>query len=365
MNILFITLGIFQDKGGIGKFNQRILRVMDEMLDTEEIESAMALSLWDNQKDLDGKFSKVRVIGFNKKKISNLIAIIRAIAKGHFSYIIFGHVLFFPLFPLRSWLSRSSNQLLIVHGVDVWDKPTKLKRFIVDRFIDRIISVSSQTANRMAESYKLSNLRFLIFQNSIDLGTVDLSISPMPDKNGYRLLSVSRLSKESKHKNIDKTIESLPYILEQFPDLRYIVVGDGSWKSDLKELSKSLGVESSVFFLGELDDKERDIQYNLADVFVLPSTREGFGIVFLEAWKFRLPIVTSNQGAALEVVRDGIDGFCVDPSPQEIAKAVCNLLVDPELRRKMGESGNARLREYFSHEKFRDAFRGLIFKHNP
>ncbi len=108
-----------------------------------------------------------------------------------------------------------------------------------------------------------------------------------------------------------------------------------------------------VHFHGHVDEATKEALYASSHLLVLPSTGEGFGIVFLEAWRHRLPVVTANEGAANEIVRHGLEGLCVAPDPGEIAGAVMALLGDPGRREVMGERGYRRLVDNFTHEKFR------------
>jgi glycosyltransferase involved in cell wall biosynthesis len=173
------------------------------------------------------------------------------------------------------------------------------------------------------------------------------------------LISVSRLG-ANRYKNIDKVIMALPRVLAAFPDTHYDIIGDGPCRPELEQMARASGIAERVHFLGAVDELRRDAVYAAADVFVLPSTGEGFGIVFLEAWNFGLPCIASNRDAAREVIRDGVDGFCVDPEPDRIAEAVGALLADPERRRAMGEAGRQRLLTTYTHEKFRDNLSNIL-----
>lgn len=86
---------------------------------------------------------------------------------------------------------------------------------------------------------------------------------------------------------------------------------------------------------------------------MLPSTQEGFGIVFLEAWLHGLAVVAADAGAAPELLGDGRAGVCVAPEPQVIARAVSDLLADGPRRRAMAEEGWRRATGRYSHERFR------------
>jgi glycosyltransferase involved in cell wall biosynthesis len=122
---------------------------------------------------------------------------------------------------------------------------------------------------------------------------------------------------------------------------------------ELELLAGRLGVADSVRFLGPACDATRDEVYAESDVFVLPSTREGFGIVFLEAWRHGLPVVAANAGAAPELVGDGQAGLSVAPEPGSIADAVSALFADPDRRLTMAGEGRRRVNEDYSHERFR------------
>jgi glycosyltransferase involved in cell wall biosynthesis len=88
---------------------------------------------------------------------------------------------------------------------------------------------------------------------------------------------------------------------------------------------------------------------------VMPSTGEGFGIVYLEAWKHGLPVVVGNQDASAEVVTHGVNGLCVNPaSVEEIAEALIGLLKDPKTVARMGRQGYRTMLERYTHDHFRN-----------
>jgi glycosyltransferase involved in cell wall biosynthesis len=118
----------------------------------------------------------------------------------------------------------------------------------------------------------------------------------------------------------------------------------------LRGLSHKLGLDRSVTFHGAVqDDREVRAAYQEAHLFALPSLQEGFGIVFLEAMASGLPVVAARAGAAPEVIADGETGLLVPPGDSTaLADALLRLLRDPEMRRRMGEAGRARVLGYGS-----------------
>lgn len=358
MNILFITLGIIQDKGGIGRFNQLVLHSFSEYVNTDDSVRVNILSLWDEPEDLKEKYSGMQFYACGRKKLLFLLQFLRLIIATPITHMIFGHAILFGLIAFSK--IKNCYTSLIVYGIDAWEKPSYLQRIIISELVNRIISISDYTVLKMAKSYGIDLDRFVLLPCAMEISEGSAHPQFSLDNEKYIILTVSRLSRKAMHKNVDKVIKALPIILRKYPNLLYRVVGTGDWEEELIKLGKSLNLENHIEFLGELTDQDRDFYYSKADIFVLPSEGEGFGIVFLEAWKFHLPVITSKFGAAPEVVRDGIDGFCIDPTPEDIAKTVLHLLSNEELRKRMGESGNKRLKEKYSYQSFKKRLWGLL-----
>ena len=158
------------------------------------------------------------------------------------------------------------------------------------------------------------------------------------------LLSIGRVVPR---KGMDMVIRALPRIQGKIPDVLYLVAGEGQYRQELEHLARNLKVESRVRFIGRFSDKDLATLCCSADIFVLPNryvasegSVEGFGIVFLEAAFYGLPVIAGRSGGAQDAVRDGETVWIVNPeSPSEIADAVCHLLENEEQRREMGERG--------------------------
>src|SRR6266545_3418461 len=128
-----------------------------------------------------------------------------------------------------------------------------------------------------------------------------------------------------------------------------VVAGDGPLLYELGELGHTLGIGDRVHWLGHQARPERVMQ--AADLFVLTSVGEAFGLVLAEAMACGLPIVGSNSGAIPEIVEDGKTGFLVTPlSPEGFADAIDKLAHDASLRLRMGAAGRRRAQQLFSVE---------------
>jgi phosphatidylinositol alpha-1,6-mannosyltransferase len=163
------------------------------------------------------------------------------------------------------------------------------------------------------------------------------------------LLTVGQLSDR---KAQDVVIRAMPAILQEHPELVYVMVGLPTLVQELERLAVELGVREHVLFAGVAPMDDLPLYYNLADVFVLVSRRakdgsvEGYGIVVAEAALCGVPAVVSRGCGLEEAVLEGRTGLLVEPDdPRATAAAIIRLLADDSLRRDMGEAAQSQARE--------------------
>jgi glycosyltransferase involved in cell wall biosynthesis len=134
-------------------------------------------------------------------------------------------------------------------------------------------------------------------------------------------------------------------VLEEFPDAQFLVVGGGAMEQELRRSVVDLGIANSVVFTGFIDDQtDMPYFYAMMDVFCLPSTREGFGMVFAEAGAMGKPVVACDIQPVNGIIVDGESGIVVpvhDPVP--LAMAIRRLLASPEAAARMGAKGRERV----------------------
>lgn len=178
------------------------------------------------------------------------------------------------------------------------------------------------------------------------------------------LLTVGRLVEKKNHALV---IRALRALLPRFPDLVYLIVGEGPEHGRLAALARDLGVETRVVFAGAQQGEALVDLYNACNVFVMPSAEvrfsspgtgrwgndaETFGIAFLEAGACGRPVVGGRSGGVADAVADGETGYLVDPgSVDQLQAAVASLLEDPSKAGRMGEQGRERAIKEFAWEK--------------
>jgi phosphatidylinositol alpha-1,6-mannosyltransferase len=251
----------------------------------------------------------------------------------------------------RRWLGLFTA--IYVHGeeittADVYDARGRRRRAALAG-ASRIITVSAFSRDALITQMGVDPSRITLIPNGVDLSRFsprppDPSLQARYGLAGRRvLLSVCRLTAR---KGVDQVIECLPALRAQFPDLVYLVVGDGHQAAALKARVTALGLDNTVVFAGAVDAAELADHYALADIFILPNRTlangetEGFGIVFLEASACGIPVIAGRAGGSVDAVKEGVSGLFVDGTAQsEITAAVTKLLTDLALHATLSAGG--------------------------
>lgn len=255
---------------------------------------------------------------------------------------------------------------LTVHGTEVYLHFARagikgwLKRWLMKCFFhkaDRLICVSDSTKNLLEETVnKLQSKTSVIH---IGIGLNKLSIKDNPEDlikrfnlyDGKVILTVARLSSG---KGQDVVIKALPKVVKEIPKTKYLVVGGGPTRSGMEKLSEALGVKESVLFAGSINREYLDYFYDRCDLFVMVSRRgkrESFGIVYLEAWKHEKPVIGGCVGGVGEVIEHEKTGLLIEPNDvNAVSEAICRLLRNEDLAKKMGKAGRQKLEREFSRQ---------------
>jgi glycosyltransferase involved in cell wall biosynthesis len=154
-------------------------------------------------------------------------------------------------------------------------------------------------------------------------------------------------------KDTDTVVRALKKLLELNVDAYAVLVGDGPDRDHLERYAHDLGVIKRCLFLGYQEDVARF--YDAIDVLILPSINEGTPVSVIEALAAGRPAVATRVGGVPDVVRDGVDGFLVDPGDSDaLAGRLAELSADPERRARMGAAGRARVVERYAVDRLVD-----------
>jgi glycosyltransferase involved in cell wall biosynthesis len=163
-------------------------------------------------------------------------------------------------------------------------------------------------------------------------------------KNAFNILYVGRLYPE---KSIDTLIKAIPRIIQKHPDIHLSLAGAGHVRPKLEKLVSNLNIEKYVTFLGLVSDEDKILTYNAGDIFVSPSFAELEGMTVLEAMACGKPIIVPD--AEMNAAKLFIDnnGFLFETANHiDLADKICRLIIDPNLRKKMGEMSLLKSKSY-------------------
>jgi len=187
-------------------------------------------------------------------------------------------------------------------------------------------------------------------------------------ENAFIVLTVARLVKR---KGIDYLLMAMKNVLQEDPNVRLIVVGDGPERYNLLTLASQLNIMKNVIFEKHVPENLLPHYYTACDVFVLPSIKdkkggtEAFGKVLAESLACERPVIGTRVGGIPSIVQDGKTGFLVEEcQPESLASAILKLRYNPELRQRMGKYGRSIVIENYASEKVMkqwiDLFKNLL-----
>lgn len=280
-----------------------------------------------------------------------------------YRHVICGHSL---LSPLIGPLCQTFNvpYTVMIYGKEVWSPVPSRQRAALQQATG--IWANSRHSRDLASSANhLERVKFHMLPCTVD-GTVFTPGEKPPElvaKYGLRdsriLMTVARLWPGDIYKGVDVTIRALPAICRVFPNVKYLVIGRGEDQPRLAQLAKDMGVGDRVIFAGFIPSEALVEHYRLADAYIMPS-KEGFGIVYLEAMACGVPTLSGDEDGSADPLQDGRVGWRVPyRDPQAVAQA-CLEILKGEDQRCDGPWLREQTLMHFSPESLRDQMGELI-----
>jgi asparagine synthase (glutamine-hydrolysing) len=267
-------------------------------------------------------------------------------AARHCDTIVCGHIGQLPVAWLAQKLNRSLRYYLVAHGIEVWRKFTPLERTAL-RGAERIFCVSDYTRRELLRHCSLLPSRVSVLPNALDPVFPIEGGKPLANC-APTILVVTRVTYADRYKGVQHVIEAMPAIRTAIPDARLRIVGRGDDVPRLQQLCANLGITDTVQFTGYIDDASLLEELRTCRLFALPSRKEGFGLVFLEAMAQGRPCLGAAAGGIPEVITPET-GVLVGYGDVE---AIARASIDALTRRWDEQRILARARE-FSFDLFR------------
>ena len=343
--VLVLLSQVYAD-GGIQRFNRTFLSACARLGVACDV-----LSLGDSEASRERwaapAGTNIRV--FNHDKARFALATAAVLLRGGHGLVIVGHVNLLTLVAAASRLSRNRNRrlLLVAHGIEVWNGLAGRQRRAM-RALDLFLCVSHYTRQTILNQVPdLPESRLQVFPNALsESWTARFNAEACDDEGRLAdlparyLLSVTRLDRGDRYKGIVTVLETMAMLADS--SIHYVIAGEGNDRPFLEGAAKRFGVRERVHFTGTVSDLELVRLYRDSAAFVLPSGKEGFGIVFLEAMFFGAVVVAAREKGAVDVVRHDETGLLV-PYGDTVAlkRSIDRLLSDGTLRARLRAAGRA------------------------
>lgn len=331
-NILFLNLTAFSQTGGIEKFNKCFLKALSD-LENEGIIKSQAFSAYDTEAD-EKYYSNKNYTGFNKRKFTFTLRSIWYAEK--YDIIVLGHINLAIIGYFIKLFNPTKRLLVMAHGIEVWNELPFFKRKVLKN-ADMILSVSNFTKAKLLSQHKIKQNKVTIFYNAIDpFFDKPLSFTKSEvlksryniKSDDFVLFTLTRLSSIEKYKGYDLVINALPGLKKSIPNIKYILAGkaDEIESNHIKSLAEELNLNGTLTLAGYIKDEELIDHYLTSDIFIMPSQKEGFGIVFIEALACGLPVIAGNKDGSVDALQNGKLGTLINPeSISEISGSVMKL----------------------------------------
>ncbi len=260
--------------------------------------------------------------------------------KEDFDVIDVDHMPFFPLYSSKLVCLLKGKKMYAtwheVWGQEYWLEYMGWKgiissfiEFLSFRLPDTFISVSDHTSELLSKYVSADRIKTI--SNGINVDEINKA-KPSPVISD--VIFAGRLLK---HKNVDILLQSIKLLKKNTSNIRCIIVGDGPEKEKLTKLAKELNLEKNVKFINFCKNQQELFGLmKSSKVFVLPSSREGFGLVVLEANACKLPTITVNErnNAAKNLIKNNFNGYVTIKNSYTISKSIKKYLTQKKLKRK-------------------------------
>ncbi len=350
--VLLVTLDFYPSVGGVSYYWMKLA----EQLTADRL-VVVAPLLSTDTKELPVSYQIIRKKFLSSwmqpRWISLLMGLWSVLRKERPDVIVVGQIL--PVGTAVFLLSYVLHIPYIIscHGMDIIHQKSSRKRWLMKKIFGRACGTvgNSHYTSTAIQSFGVPSEKVsIVHPCPVRSPQEEKMILSDGQKSGHIILTVGRIVARKGHEYV---IKSLSQVLKQIPDIQYVILGDGPYRHELEMLVTQLGLQEHVQFLGALSDAEVRDWYTQANVFImtpvdLQGDVEGFGIVYLEANAFGLPVIAAESGGVGEAVLDGKTGLVVSQKDvSAISDAICSLLGSPSFAYTLGKQGKERIEREF------------------
>ena len=368
-NIFLFSLQTFSTTGGIQKMTRTFAHSLFHISKKENWNFRL-FSLYDTRYDLMNQYLPAKnYTGFNNNRLALGLASIKEASKA--DIVILNHINLSLIGIAIKLINPKCKVLLIAHGIEVWRPLSFIKKTFLKRYCSKIICVSNFTKKQMMIRHQADPDKCIVLNNAVDpfIKLPDTFEKPEYLLNRYGLSSsnqiiftLTRLASSEQYKGYEQVIKAIGHLKQAFPHIKYILSGqyDSTEEIRIRNLIDKYAVNNEVILTGFLNDNELTDHFLLADLFVLPSKKEGFGIVFVEALACGLPVICGNADGSTDAIKDGRLGTSINVDDlSELQDTIINYLNKPLTLEKRQNLQNECLL-YFDERHYRENLQKLL-----
>jgi phosphatidylinositol alpha-1,6-mannosyltransferase len=242
-----------------------------------------------------------------------------------------------PVGWLIKKMAPKTELILLAHGIEIWYPLDFMKRKMLAK-CDRIVAVSNYTKQQVNKIHGFPEEKIAVLNNCLDpflpMPSVEKKDKVLLQKYGFSetdtiLMSLTRLASRERYKGYDKVIEAMAILKDDYPGIKYFIAGryDSAEKIYIDNLLEEFSLRDCIVMPGFIPEEQLEAHFAMSDIYVMPSRKEGFGLVFIEAMYYGLPVIAGNIDGSVDALLSGELGQLVSPDDvSQIAKALVNVI---------------------------------------
>lgn len=364
MNVLFLGLKVFNATGGIEQVNRNWLHALST-ISKKHSYSFSAISMYDVSVNAD----YISPQKYNYCKGNRWIFGMKAIWSAvNANYVIISH-LNLSLFVLIAKLVNPRLKIMVqLHGIEAWANLSGIQERLL-YYADNILAVSEYTKKSIENRYPDLTQKITVVNNSLDPikkysvnenGREEFRTAHAISNQDKLLITVGRLSSEEAYKGYDKTIEAIAQLNNV--NVKYHIIGkyDDKEKTRVETLIDKFNLSETVRLIGYVDEEQLENYYQAADLFVMPSKGEGFGLVFIDSMARGLRVIGGNADGSVDAISAFEESALINPDDvHELANTI-NELLDKEWNLENKKRLSEKCKALFSSAEFEKNIDKLI-----
>jgi glycosyltransferase involved in cell wall biosynthesis len=367
--VILFTLQTFSTTGGIQKMTRTLAHSLFHISKQKNWDFKL-WSVYDSRYDLMAQYlPDENFVGFGRNKLKLGLKTIGQASRA--DIVILSHVNLAILGLIIKLINPGCKVWLVAHGIEVWRPLSFFRNVFLKRFCDKIICVSSFTKKQMIYWHGSDPDQCIVLNNAVDpfIKLPETFTKPEYLLNRYSLspsnqviFTLTRLASSEQYKGYEQVIKAVSHLKVKFPGIKYILSGqyDYTEETRIKDLIQAYQVNDQVLLTGFLNENELADHFLLADLFVLPSKKEGFGIVFVEALACGLPVICGNADGSTDAIRNGELGTAINVDDlKELERTIAGYLRIP-LTVMSRENLQRECLLHFNEQDYRNSLQKLI-----